>query len=115
MGGLPAQLIVRSSQTSPLLLLNSIRRAIQEVDPGQPIGLARTFDEILAIDQASRRQQMFLLIAFSGLSLVMACFGIYAILAYSVALRNREIRESGWRWGRMAARVMRLVMSDGST
>ena len=59
-------------------------RAIQEVDPNQPLGLARTFDEILALDQASARQLMFLLSAFSGLSLVMACLGIYAILAYTV-------------------------------
>ena len=49
-GWFASQLIVRSSQASPLLLLNSIRRAIQDVDPVQPIGLARTFDEILAIE-----------------------------------------------------------------
>jgi putative ABC transport system permease protein len=111
-GWFASQLIVRSSQGSPELLLNSIRRTVQEADPGQPIGLARTFSEILAIDQASRRQQMFLLIAFSGLSLVMACFGIYAILAYSVALRRQEI---GIRLalGADGGRVMRLVMADG--
>jgi putative ABC transport system permease protein len=106
------QLVVRASRGSPQTLLNSIRRAIQQVDPNQPLGLTRTFDEILALDQASRRQQMFLLIAFSTLSLVMACLGIFAILAYTVELRRQEI---GIRLalGANSGQVMRLVTWHG--
>jgi putative ABC transport system permease protein len=111
-GGPLGQLVVRSRLVDPLLLLNSVRQAIQEVDPDQPIGQARTFDEVLALDQASRRQQMVLLALFAALSLVMACLGIYAILAYSVELRRQEIgvrMALGARWGD----VMRLIAVDG--
>ena len=106
------QLVVRSRLDSPLTLLNPIRRAIQEIDPDQPIGQARTFDEILALDQTSRRQQMALLSLFAGLSLVMACLGIYAVLAYMVESRKHEV---GIRMALGAGRtdVVRLVATQG--
>jgi len=109
------QLLVRSHEgVEPGTLLNAIRQVVQEVDPDQPIGQSRTFDEILAQDQASRRQQMVLLGLFAALSLVMACLGIYAILAYSVELRRQEIgvrMALGARW----SDVMRLIAGDGMT
>src|SRR5258708_27863192 len=93
-------------------MVNSIRRGVGEVDPNQPIGTIRTFDEMLALDQASRRQQLFLLLLFASLSLTMACFGIYAILAYSVELRRQEI---GVRMalGANRADVFRVITGDG--
>jgi len=106
------QLMVRSVGAEPERLLNAIRAAIQQVDPDQPVGLTRTFDQILAIDQASRRQQMFLLVVFAGLSLVMSALGIYAVLAYSVELRVREIG-IGMALGAGKMTVMRMVISDG--
>ena len=66
----------------------------------------------MALDQVSRRQQMFLLLAFASVSLVMACLGIYAILAYTVELRRHEI---GVRMalGANAGDLMRMVTRDG--
>ena len=55
---------------------------------------------------------MVLLALFAGLSLVMACLGIYAILAYSVELRRQEIgvrMALGAGWGD----VVRLIAGDG--
>ena len=106
------QLVLRSAAPGATRLLSPIRRAIQEVDPDQPLGTSQTFDEILALDQASRRQQMFLLVAFSGLSLTMACLGIYAILAFTVELRRQEI---GIRLalGASSGNVMRMVTAEG--
>lgn len=90
----------------------AIRRAILEVDSDQPIGRVQSFDDLLAIDQASRRQQMFLLGAFSGLSLLLACLGIYAILSYSVELRRNEL---GVRIaiGATGCDLIRLVVGQG--
>lgn len=107
-----SQLVVRSLQGSPDTLVNSVRQAVQSVDPDLPLGHVRTFDQILSVDQASRRQQMFLLLAFAGLSLVMACVGIYAILSYTVELRRQEI---GVRMalGATGGDLMRMVAMDG--
>jgi predicted permease len=106
------QLIVRPTQGTPTGLLNALRAAIQQVDSDQPLGRARTFDEVLALDQASRRQQMFLLSLFAALSLVMACLGIYAILSYTVELRRQEI---GVRMalGARSGDVIRMIAGDG--
>jgi putative ABC transport system permease protein len=111
-GMFASQLVVRSRQGSPDALANSIRWAIQSVNPDLPLGQARTFEEILALDQAGRRQQMFLLLAFAGLSLAMACVGIYAILSYTVELRRQEI---GVRMalGASSGDLMRMVVFDG--
>jgi putative ABC transport system permease protein len=97
---------------SPEALLNSIRQAIQSVDANLPLGQTRTFDEIVALDQANRRQQMFLLLAFASVSLVMAYLGIYAILAYTVELRRHEM---GVRMALGASKgdLVRMVTSDG--
>jgi predicted permease len=106
------QLIVRTTQGAPAGLLNALRTAIQQVDSDQPLGQARTFDEVLTLDQASRRQQMFLLALFAALSLVMACLGIYAILSYTVELRRQEI---GVRMalGARSGDVIRMIAADG--
>ena len=105
------QLVLRAS-VPPESLSSAVRAAILAVDPDQPISLPRTFDEVLALDQANRRQQMFFLVAFSSLSLTMAALGIYAVLAYSVEVRSREI---GIRMalGADGPRVMRLIAGDG--
>jgi putative ABC transport system permease protein len=106
------QLIVRTTQSMPAGLLNALRTAIQQVDPDQPLGQARTFDEVLALDQANRRQQMFLLALFAVLSLALACLGIYAILSYTVELRRHEI---GVRMalGARSGDVIRMIAADG--
>jgi putative ABC transport system permease protein len=111
-GAFASILVARSRQDSPETLLNSIRHAIQSVDPDLPLGPARTFDETLELDQASRRQQMFLLLAFGSVSLVMACLGIYTMLAYTVELRRQEI---GVRLALGASKgdLMRMVTGNG--
>jgi ABC-type antimicrobial peptide transport system permease subunit len=112
MDGYAAGQLVLRATVPPERLSSAVRSAILAVDPDQPISLPRTFDEVLALDQANRRQQMFLLVAFATLSLTMAALGIYAVLAYSVEVRSREI---GIRMalGADGPRVMRLIAGDG--
>jgi putative ABC transport system permease protein len=55
---------------------------------------------------------MFLLLAFGSVSLVMACLGIYTMLAYTVELRRQEI---GVRLALGASKgdLMRMVTGNG--
>jgi putative ABC transport system permease protein len=92
--------------------VNQVRRAVQSVDPDQPISWVRTMDDMISRSVGQRRLSMMLLSVFSGLALVLASMGIYGLMSYSVAQRAREL---GVRIALGAARgdVLRLVLRQG--
>ena len=105
---------VRTSLSRPESLTPSIQSAIAGIDPKQPVFDAKTLMERIDDSLGSRRFLVVLLGIFSGLSLFLAMLGLYAVIAYLVRMRVREIGirvALGAQRGHIAALILRRGMN----
>jgi putative ABC transport system permease protein len=106
-------LIVRTT-AEPSTLAASVRSALREIDPNQPLVNIRTMETQMAATVAQPRLQMVLLALFAGVAVTLAAIGVYGVMAYTVAQRVTEI---GVRMaiGASPARVIAMVVWQGAT
>lgn len=90
-GGVTHRYFLVRSQLPPEQLIRSIRTQIHELDAQQAIGEIGTMDHLLDVAVAQPRLNMTVVACFALIALVLACVGIYGVVAYFVAQRSQEI------------------------
>ena len=83
-------LVIRSAIPEPNLLAG-VRAALKRVDPGMPVAEYRTMERLVSQSVFTRRFVVLLIAGFAGFGLILASLGIYAVIWYSVTLRQQEI------------------------
>jgi len=104
-------LVVRSGG-DPSMLTGSIRQQIRAIDPELPFFSVRPMQQRLDASLVSRRTPVMLASLFGGIALFLAAIGIYGVLAYQVAQRQKEI---GIRLalGSDARGIFGLIIAEG--
>ncbi len=96
----------------PLALAPQLRAAVQAVNADVPVYNVRSMAEIVERSYALQDFFMNVLLAFGVAALLIAAVGLYAVLAYAVSQRTRDIGVQ-LALGASAARVLRDTLREG--
>lgn len=98
----------------PVVAGESIRKAVQQVMPGDSYVTTRPLGELISGQQRSWRFGATMFLAFGILALVVAAIGLYGVIGYDVAQRMHEL---GVRvaLGAQTGDLIRIVMRQAAT
>ena len=104
--------ITLRSPLDPEHMIQTLRSTIAEIDPLLAVQNVRPLDDAISEVEAPRHFNTDLITAFAGAALLLAITGIYAVMAFSVSQRNREIAIR-MTLGAQRANIAQMVLLSG--
>jgi predicted permease len=83
--------IVLRSSLAPELMENMLRATVRQLDPQLPLRHVQTMEHAISSSEAPRRFNTILISSFAMAAVLLSVLGIYAVIAFSVVLREQEI------------------------
>lgn len=83
--------IVARGASSSSAILRQMEVAVRSIDPGQPVFNLRMMNDVRDVSIAPRRTSTKFLTIFALLALTLASVGVYAVVSYGLAQRQREL------------------------
>jgi predicted permease len=105
--------IVLRTVLPPDSMMKSLRATVLYIDPQLPLTKVHSMDEALSRTEAPRRFNAVLISSFAAAAMLLALMGIYSVIAFSAAMRTKEmaIRVA---LGSQRADIVRLVLISGA-
>ena len=108
----PARITIRTNGDS-LAVIPFLREAAMATDPEATLDPVVTMDDRLSSAVAEPRLHAFFVGSLAGLTLVLAAFGVYGLLSYTVAQRQGEIAIR-MSLGAGGGQILALVLRQGA-
>ena len=107
----PGQIVVRTIG-EPTAIVSAVRQRVRSIDPLIPISDFQTMEALIGKSVAAPRFTLVLIGALGLSALVLSVIGIYGLLAFSVAMRTREIGVRS-ALGAGTRTITAMVLSEG--
>jgi ABC-type antimicrobial peptide transport system permease subunit len=102
-----------AARATPDQMVGLLQSTVRSIDPQLPLTQVESMDSVVAEGQAPRRFNTVLISAFATAAAALATLGIYSVIAFSTAMRNREmairLALGSNRFG-----IVRLILASGA-
>jgi ABC-type antimicrobial peptide transport system permease subunit len=105
--------IVLHTALPPDSMMASLLATVMSIDPQLPLTKIYSMDEALSRTAAPRRFNAVLISSFSAAAVLLALMGIYSVIAFSTAMRTKEMAIR-MALGSRRADIVRLVLISGA-
>jgi predicted permease len=104
--------VVRTT-TEPLAAARGVAAAIHRIDAQIPLANVHTLEHAMQEALGPQKLVLNLIGVFAGIALLLACIGIYGVMSYAVASRQREL-SIRVALGALRADIMQLIVGRGA-
>jgi predicted permease len=83
--------VILRTRMAPDQMENILRATVRQIDPQLPLYQMQTMEHAISKSEAPRRFNTVLISSFAVAAVLLSVLGVYAVIAFSVALREQEM------------------------